>query len=509
MKRIFSLLTVAALLMTVLAVFPAAAQGATLTKTDGKYVISTKEELLLFSCLVNGIEQYEGKGEPNANAVLAADIIYNTGIIDADGNFNEAVKQIDVWIPIGASFGDVSVVYTGTFDGAGHTVSGLYSNSDEAVGVGMFGYVGVGAWIKNVNVTASYIEGPDSVGAIAGENAGMITDCSVSHGKIIGGFTENGVGGIVGRSTGYISGCNNSADAFVMDGYCGGIAGRTDGAVCNSRNSGDVISVMGSAGGIAAEAQYISKCINTGSVSGSYATGGIAGKLNGSIYDSLSYGDLFTDTEADGYYGVGALVGVFGTGTLENCYFTESYLDAVGCDKDLNPMTSRAREITESQLVSGEISAKLGSGIGQVLDGVSKPTVCSDRVYKVKITVEGVGQVTGEKELDTYVNAGTEYTAVVTDENYTFSGWYDVDRLVTDSAVYTVNENIRILSARFVVKGDADGDANLDKIFNSKDIILYKLAASGVNTGVADLTGDGIINADDVAVICALVNGAE
>ncbi len=502
MKRFLSLLTVGALIVSMLAVYPAAETASTLTKTDGKYVISTKEELLLFSCLVNGIEGYEGIGEPDADAVLAADITYNVGVIDAEGNLNQAAQKIDPWVPIGAVYGDREVVYTGTFDGAGHTVSGLYSNSDQALRVGMFGCIGEGAVVKDLNITGSYIDGPDMVGGVAGESrGGAVVNCTVSHGKVIADLADNGVGGIVGYSTGRIESCDNSADVFTLDGYCGGIVGKTLRTVAYSQNSGEITSVMGSAAGIAAEAEYIEKCINFGSVNGIYATAGIVGKLHERIGNSLNYGKLFIDVTDPDYYGGGELVGVFGKGILENCYYTDNGLDAVGCDENGNPMTSNAVKVTEEQLTSGEISNKLGYGVGQTLDGVTKPTFGGETVYRVKISVDGIGSVNATV-LGEYVNP--EVKAVVTDDAYVFRGWYEGNRkLITTEAEWTVNKDMNILVAKFAPLGDA----NCDKKFNSKDIILYKLAVNGVNTGVDDLTGDGLITIDDVNAVCQLVYG--
>ena len=87
---------------------------------NSPYEISNAEELYWFAALVNG--ELEGVSQnTSANAVLTADITVNNDVLYSDGTLNENYSNFITWTPIG-----YFESYTGTFDGQGHTISGLY-----------------------------------------------------------------------------------------------------------------------------------------------------------------------------------------------------------------------------------------------------------------------------------------------------------------------------------------------------------------------------------------------
>ena len=90
---------------------------------ENPYQIGTREELYWFARLVNGKLENEKKNT-SANAILTDDIIVNTGVLDANKNLVSG-KDFIPWTPIGKSVSDADA-YTGTFDGKGYTISGLY-----------------------------------------------------------------------------------------------------------------------------------------------------------------------------------------------------------------------------------------------------------------------------------------------------------------------------------------------------------------------------------------------
>ncbi len=157
-------------------------------KQDGDfYLISTADELRLFASMVNG-------GQTNISAKLTADIVLN----DTEGweSWNESNAPANSWTPIGDYF-------TGTFDGQGHTISGLYyvNNSDyPSHYVGLFGCLEGGGTVENVGVTKSYIQGSGYTGGIVGlMNGGTIRNCYCTGIVRCQGY---GGGGIVGMSYG-------------------------------------------------------------------------------------------------------------------------------------------------------------------------------------------------------------------------------------------------------------------------------------------------------------------
>ena len=224
-------------------------QGANLPElfvsVGGVYQISSAEELYGFAELVNS-----GGTDQNTKAVLTADITVNKGVLKANGTLADDTSGFTSWTPIGNS----SNPYTGSFDGQGHTVSGLYFNDSNTSFVGLFGNLGSSGEIKNVGVIDSYFNGYLSVGGVCGKNTGIITSCyntgTVSGNESVGGVCGWNVGGTITGcyNTGTVSGSNNNV-----------------GGVCAYNTEYDAI------GGT------ITGCYNTGEVSGKDSVGGVCG----------------------------------------------------------------------------------------------------------------------------------------------------------------------------------------------------------------------------------------
>ncbi len=493
MKRAISVLTVLALFISMLTVFPTAAS---LTEINGVYQISTKEQLLLFANLVNGVGDYEGASDPDASAVLTADIVYNVGVIDVEGNLNQASGIITAWQPIGYSYDGVTVSYSGTFDGAGHSISGLYTCTTDVPCIGLFGITSSDAVIKDLSVIGSYFEAPDMVGGIVGKNSGTVIGCTTKN-TVVGIDAVNGIGGAVGYNLGTVADCVNNGGIGTFDGKAGGIIGTSTSSVAYCQNNGNVTSVLGSVGGICASAPGAEKCINTADVTGVYATGGIIGTMSGNITNCLNYGTVFTDTSDSGYYGVGLLVGMMKDGDVKNSCYRSLDLPAIGCDGNFDAVKSYgAQHVSSADLLSGSVSWKLGDGVGQTLDGTSYPTLGGDRVYYVRLSVSGAGEVSGNYGA---VFANSSLTASATDDAYFFSGWYTWNGCVSTDAELTLTKDLPGLEAVFSLKGDADRNG----VINAKDVILYRMYIGGQTSfgNVADLDGDGVIGTSDVKIL--------
>ena len=124
------------------------------------YQISNREELYWFARLVNGTLENRAR-DKSANAILTANIIVNTGVLDAVNKGKVSESDFIEWEPIG-KHDSYDAVYTGTFDGQGYTISGLYFNDTKASYVGLFGYIGADNVYKgkifNVGVSDSYFQ---------------------------------------------------------------------------------------------------------------------------------------------------------------------------------------------------------------------------------------------------------------------------------------------------------------------------------------------------------------
>ncbi len=137
---------------------------------ENVYQISSAEELLYFMFDVNN-------GNVSANAVLLNDIVVNADLLkqiaDLLKSTSKAAPVLTEWQPIGTA----KNAYRGTFDGNGHTISGIYIKDETQNNVGLFGNVAPEAVIKNLGVTDSYIAGNENVGAICGKSEGTIVNC--------------------------------------------------------------------------------------------------------------------------------------------------------------------------------------------------------------------------------------------------------------------------------------------------------------------------------------------
>ena len=170
-------------------------------ESDGSYTVTSADGLMNVAELVNG-------GKSDINITLDTDI-------DLTGKD---------WTPIGTDYDNS---YKGTFDGGGHTITGLtFTTNDEYAG--LFGWLNRAGTVKNVvmegvQITSNQIYG-GSIGGVVGYSWGTIENCSVS-GSVSGTVY---VGGVVGAQIGgSITGCSSSATVKGTH-YVGGVAGQTN-----------------------------------------------------------------------------------------------------------------------------------------------------------------------------------------------------------------------------------------------------------------------------------------
>ncbi len=127
-----------------------------------------------------------------------------------------------VWTAIGTT----SSTFKGTFDGAGHKISGLQNKQ------GLFGVIGIGGIVKNLAVDGN-VTGTIFAGGLASENHGTVVNCSYS-GTLTG---TTHIGGLVGRNDGSVLNCYNSATVSGVNNV-GGLTGTSIDYVKNSYNIG-------------------------------------------------------------------------------------------------------------------------------------------------------------------------------------------------------------------------------------------------------------------------------
>ena len=265
---------------------------------DNAYMIYNKHQLDLLAHRVNGTHgetatDYEGK-----YFKLGADISYTH---DTDWNIDASTE--DNYEAIGG-YGHP---FQGHFDGKGYTVSGIriYKSGDQDADKyqGLFGYISVGAEVKNVVLADARITGYYSIGGIAGYNTGSVSNCHVLSNVVVHNVFNGGSyhGGIVGYNLVLVEGCTSSASITTATGcnlsICGGIVGNN----CYKQNGNTRI----------VDCLYLGSTVAGGSRVGAIA-GLNTGKIENSYYSSGSVsgknenGDpLANDKCAVGYFSTG------------------------------------------------------------------------------------------------------------------------------------------------------------------------------------------------------------
>ena len=232
----------------------------------------------------------------NADGLMNVAELVNGGKTDINITLD---KNIDLtgkdWTPIGTSFDNS---YTGTFDGGGHTITGLTITTKDQF-VGLFGYLNRAGTVKNVvmegiQITSNHMFG--NTGGVAGFSWGTIENCSVS-GSVSGTVY---VGGVVGAQIGgSITGCSSSATVKgTVD--VGGVAGQTNSSATLTAcyATGNVIIEMAPNKNIAGGSLV---GMNAGSsLLACYATGNVTstGSSTGNVHIGGFLGDNYTTVTA-------------------------------------------------------------------------------------------------------------------------------------------------------------------------------------------------------------------
>lgn len=185
------------------------------TAGDAPYQISTGRELVYLAQLVNDGNNFSGK-----TIVLTANI--DLSLICHAANGETGAAEVN-WTPIGVGSANAKEQkpFSGTFDGQGHTISGLYINNSSA-NQGLFGYIDRSAIVQNLIVTGSVTTGGDATGGIVGKsprNSGTVRNCGF-YGTVTATGTSGGVvgGGKAENCWYYSDGTASNLDV------CGGTA---------------------------------------------------------------------------------------------------------------------------------------------------------------------------------------------------------------------------------------------------------------------------------------------
>ena len=342
--------------------------------SNNPYEITNAAELYWFAAQVNS-------GAMGECAKLMNDIVIQTGVLNADGGLNSGT--FEEWTPIG----NKTNPYTGTFDGDGHTISGLYVNSN-ANDVGLFGYMNYDGTIKNVGVEDSYINSTHITGCVGGvcaTNDGGIIENSYNKGTINGTVAASNasVGGVCGSNlqNGSITNCYNEGIIRVTVpipyANVGGVCGwNNGGTIENGYNTGAVtseITVVGTisyanVGGVCgSNGDLLKNCYNEGTVSGmaveaasNAIVGGVCGWNSSTTENSYNTGEVSgTAIDESSQIIVGGVCG-WNSKTITNCYFlTETAENAI---HDNDGTATKVETKDRGAFASGEVAWLLNDG---------------------------------------------------------------------------------------------------------------------------------------------------
>ena len=286
-------------------------------------------------------------------------VIGQSGDYALGANIDATATSVSPFTPIAPNY----LPFSGTFDGLGHTISGLTTADTPSAGTGLFsrssgviqnvglvgGSISVSAssytgalvgvnygTIRNSHSTATVSASNNSaiVGGLVGLNYGGTIANSYSSGLVAGGSNSTYVGGLVGQNSGgtisnsYATG-NVSGSVNV-----GGLVGQNGGTISNSYATGNV-SGSTNVGGLVGLSQAsnssnstISNSYATGSVTGTIGSGGLVGANYGSDYGAFTstVSNSYATGSVTGTSNVGGLVGInsgsYGSGTISNSYST-------------------------------------------------------------------------------------------------------------------------------------------------------------------------------------------
>ena len=407
-------------------------QPASYNEESEKYEISNAGQLYWFAEQVNS-------GNASLNAVLTTDIVVNETVLAADGSLGADPDTLRMWRSIGDD--DTENIFKGTFDGQGHTISGLYfsndSNESDVICASLFGFsAGI---IQNVGLEDSYF--------------------NYYYAKIDGQLIVNGMAaGICAINNGQIVNCYNAGTIL---GYCAsGIC------VINSDNGS------------------IENCYNTGVIRGSWLVAGICNMNAGSMKDCYNNNSDITvmtdstiiDENDEISYASGICNNNGSSGRIENCYHVgqvsgadvnnnicnlnagqieNSYYDCNICNKDAitqNKSSAVAKNVegkTTKQFASGEVTYLLNGdqsvrAFYQNLAKEKYPTL--NQKSKVVMQLEMIyDESFGEDATTnkTYHNAG-DTIALETSPDKAYTYQYFVNGKQIEESNYTLTGNTKM-----------------------------------------------------------------
>ena len=393
-------------------------QPATDTDGNGVYEIANGGQLYWFM-------EYVNAGNAATDTILTANITVNENVLNDDGMLNGDGSDFRSWFPIGYCYdcdddgNKENIYYNGTFDGQGHTISGLYLNNAKQSNVGLFGQIDSDAEICNVTLSDIYFSADDFVSGVCGENEGTVTNCRitglVNGGEMVGGICgvnlnkitncinggsvegEMYVSGVCGYNQGVsITDCGSTGDVNGTENV-GGVCGyNTNDSIARCYNTGDVNGTE-NVGGVCGYNYYsaITNCINSGNVEGEKSVGGLCGyNYQAEFTNCYSIGNVH------GTEYIGGVCGYKYNGEITDCYYNSDifagnafgylYTDGFGTiDDDFGRITECFKKgeiahLLQSAQTETDEEGNILHIWGQTLGEDTYPVLGGDKVYRIE-----------------------------------------------------------------------------------------------------------------------------
>ena len=496
-------------------------------KMGARKVPAVSLAMFLLSVLPNaGITMYSGgSGTPDDPYLIHTAAEMNQiglNYTDWDKNF-KLMADINLAAYTGTQFNRIGTddmhAFSGVFNGNWHTISNFTYTAPSGSYIGVFGHISATAQIKKVALVRVNVTGSESVGGLVGYNEGIISDSSVSGtvsgysfvgglagynlsgtisncsstAAVTGGDASAYLGCLVGYSNGTISNCfsRGTTTGGVSSNSLGGLVGQSDGSISNCHSKGAVIDGNSSnyiGGLVGVSYGPISNSFSTAVVSGgsgAYYLGGLAGYNGNTISACWAGGIVSGGSSLDS---AGGLVGVNGQpGTVTNCYATGE----VNAYSDVGGLVGYNYQGTIAKCCSsGKVTGS--SYTGGLLGWNSSGTI-SNSFWDVNTSTKtwsagGTGKSTAEMKTEsTFTDAGWDFiweTANGTNDIWIICEGVSYPKLAWQS-----------------MTGDSDIDGDVDFTDFALMGRKWKQTDSNAYCGMADFTGNGFVDLDDLAVL--------
>ncbi|WP_276901161.1 carboxypeptidase regulatory-like domain-containing protein [Blautia hydrogenotrophica] len=360
------------------------------------------------------------------------------------------------WQPIGAKNSNNTKRFAGTFDGCGHTISGIHQTDMKTIGGYAGFFIGLDATGTICNLTLEgQINSEEFYNAgafVAHTGYGTILNC-VNKCEVT---ARNAAGFINSANNGTtIENCRNEGMITSTSGWAGGLAGQFTGQIINSANTGMVYAAGSYAGGLigymnaSGTNEYkIENSYNAGEISTS-GQNGVAGGIAGYVYandNKVTVENCYNTGKVYASDGVGSVAAITGNSsgkkTLKSCYYLEgsadySYIYAQNYmqQEGFGSLVGIAEEKAEEAFSDGTVATALNKGAtltngydrwvvkeGQTVFSNGKDLIFSLNPVDAKLTLKDAsGKVVEQAGVNSYtgLKAGEEYTYTVEKEGLT------------------------------------------------------------------------------------------